>query len=123
MDSNHPAHERALIGLHLAWQALAELNSAEGVDPRLHRDARGMLYTVQVYFDLLECQAFPHVASLERWREELLAEERSDTNKAILRAVESSLEEHRQERRQQLAAVMAAEGKPVAVENPFYQAK
>jgi len=65
---NHPAHERAIVGLHVVKDALVELaNALEegsdclGSDPEranLLYDADGLLWAIDLHLSVLACQSY-----------------------------------------------------------------
>jgi hypothetical protein len=90
VPANHPAHEKALVGIWLAIDACREFldahashlsedhdcagaggDSCEGCALQdLSADIRGMLFTLELYANWLENQAAPFPEQLERLREE-----------------------------------------------------
>jgi hypothetical protein len=89
--ANHPAHEKALVGLWLAIDACREFLDAHAASPcggahdcagasglrcegcalcELASDFRGMLFTLELYASRLDDQAAPFAGQLRRLRGE-----------------------------------------------------
>ena len=66
---NHPAQEAVVNHLSAAIDACGELFEAHGDDCGCDfcADAHGMLYTIKLFRDGLECSLIPFPRMLKRW--------------------------------------------------------
>jgi hypothetical protein len=129
--ANHPAHERALVGLWIAQDALEEdptpCTCGERDRDRHCRacsnatilyDATGTLFNVELLASCLEGETMPFPESLDRLQRQLTRSEQYGDLETILAGLGAMADELRREREQEGGAVPADTPLSVPADEP-----